>query len=114
MKLSRRELYAQIEREIAEEAPTNRDINRGQLKKHLGKEMIFTAVFGNNHAEQESAIVRDIRIKGESKVLCDHQWFSKRFSFDFGDEIEFKGIVGTYNDAKGNRKYKIKDIRIRN
>jgi hypothetical protein len=105
--MNKRELFKMIEKEIEEAAPSKRVDSRNALKKYLGKKVKYQARFIENHGENNSSLIDDVRVAGKSKLIADHLWLNSHYPFEHGDMIEFVGIATNYTDRKGVRKYRL-------
>ena len=105
--MTSKQLFKQIEQEIADDAPTKRADSRNALKKYLGKKVRYTCTFAENHGERNSCLIKDVKVLGKNKLLCDHLWLNNHYPFKKGDVLEFTGIATNYTDGKGNRTYRL-------
>jgi len=86
--------------------------NRLGLRKFLSKDMVWQGVV--HSLVDGKMLLKDISVKGKSKVLAEHIWIDdvKAFRAEVkrGDIIQFDGIATNYKDSHGVRKYNISKI----
>ena len=96
-----------VEADIANDAPTERQVSRKGLKKYLSMEVTYSATFDSKHTTMRSSCITDVKLIGGNKILADHLWLNMHLDFKHGEEITFKGIATNYTDASGDRKYRL-------
>ena len=82
--------------------------DRRALKKVVGKELEFSAVYDKVSKDKKSVMIKEVKIK--RKEVADHLWIQNLKSFnrcENGTKIIFTATVQTYRDSKGIRKYGI-------
>jgi len=109
--MNKHELHRQIEKEIMDYKVSERHVSRKGLKKYLGVVTEFTCTFEKQNDTHSSSLVLDVRVHNKNKILAEHIWINTRHNYEQGTKLRFKGVVGTYTDKFGERKYRLAVIK---